>query len=116
MQEAESLTEVTSSNWVANHLCYKWGKGSMVSSATGSTAQADTAPTGGYITWVVGRVSAAYCQLVGMLSTWGHRGKGPVTYIAVCECSMASLRYGTCVLGQGRRVLGCWKIQQACTH
>ena len=95
MQEAESLTEVTSSNWVANHLCYKWWKGTMVSSATGSTAQADTAPTGGYITWVGGRVSAAYCQLVVMLSTWGHRGKGPVTYIAVCECSMASLRYGT---------------------
>ena len=68
VQEAESLTEVTSSNWVANHLCYKWGKGSMVSSATGSTAQADTAPTGGYITWVGGRVSAAYCQLVGMLT------------------------------------------------
>ena len=53
-----------------------------------SDAQADTAPAGGYIACVDGRVSAAYCQMVRVLDTWGHRGVGPVTCIAVCECSI----------------------------
>ena len=52
-------------------------------------------------------MSAAYCQMVGMLSTWGHRGEGPVTYIAVCECSMVitALWDMSALVKEGRRVL-----------
>ena len=80
-------------------------------------AQADTAPTGGYITWLDGRVSASYCQMVAMLSTWGHRGEGPVTYIVVCECSMViTALWDMRALVKEGGCFGCWTIQRACTH
>ena len=44
--------------------------------------------------------------MVGMLSTWGHRGEGPVTCIAVCECSMViTALWDMRALVRGRRVL-----------
>ena len=35
----------------------------------------DATPTGGYIAWVSRRVSAAYCQVARMVSTWGAEAK-----------------------------------------
>ena len=54
-----------------------------------SDAQADTAPTGGYIALVNGVLSAAFCHFSPVLEAWGQEPGQLVTCIAVCECSMA---------------------------
>ena len=55
---------------------------------------------------VDGCVSAAYCRLECMLSVWGHKGEGPVTCIAVCECSMViTTLWDLRNVVRGRRVL-----------
>ena len=83
MQEAESLTEVTDSNWVPTTCVTSGGRAPWLVQLLGQQPKPTQRQQGGYITWVVGRVSAAYCQLVGMFSTWGHRGKGPVLHSGV---------------------------------
>ena len=42
--------------------------------ATGSQPKPTQRQQGGYITWVGGRMSAAYCQLVGNY-TWGTEAR-----------------------------------------
>ena len=57
-----------------------------------SGAQADIAPTGGQIAWLVRRVSDAYCHRWVQAPRDTEAKVQPS--IAVCECTMASQRYG----------------------
>ena len=44
--------------------------------------------------------------MVGMLDTWGYKGEGPVTCVAVCECSMVIIAlWDLRLVAKGRRVL-----------
>ena len=86
------FSDLLSKSWVERELSLDQ---SSERACNASGAQADTAPTGGYIAWDNERVSAAYCQLGGMPNTWGHRGGGPVKRIAVCDAVWSSHRYGT---------------------
>ena len=53
-----------------------------------SDAQADTSPTGGFISLVDGALWGAFCHFKAVLGTWGYQGCDLVTCIAACEYSM----------------------------
>ena len=57
-----------------------------------SGAQADIAPTGGYIAWMLG--ACRMPTVIGGMQTPRDTEAEVQSSIAVCECTMASQRYG----------------------
>ena len=71
-----------------------------------SDAQADTAPTGGFVALVDGALDGAFCHFSSILETWGQVRGQPVTCIAVCECSMViTTLWDLRARVRGRRIL-----------
>ncbi len=60
-----------------------------------SDAQADTSPTGGFISLVDGALWGAFCHFKAVLGTWGYQEGDSVTCIAVCKRSEIITTLGT---------------------
>ena len=82
-----------------------------------SDAQADTSPTGGFISLVDGALWGAFCHFKAVLGTWGYQEGDSVTCIAVCERSeIITTLWDLKDRVRGRRILWLFDNSASCTH